>query len=61
MPKQRCGQCGREEWPEKLRFCETCQMWVCVACFVILGMAATAIRCPRCYHSLGETRAAPIG
>jgi len=60
MPRCRCGECGREVRSELLRYCETCQMWVCVSCTAVLGIADVTVRCPRCYHVLAPEAPAAV-
>lgn len=61
MSKQRCAICDREDWPEKLLFCETDGIWLCPRCCVVLGLADPQPRCPRCYHGLGGREALGAG
>lgn len=55
MSKPRCGVCDREEWPEKLLYCEADEMWLCSHCCYHLGLQDITPRCPRCFSLLAPS------
>ena len=58
MTRERCTNCGIEEWAEKMHFCANDGMWFCTRCGVFMGLADSDPRCPRCYEKLIQRRVA---